>query len=761
MNLKILRDLIFLVAFGSLSLGEIVNINVGTVSDLETQISAVSGYSPESTITINLQAGQYQLTNAINITDFPSSLILIGALNNDGSIATTLLAPSNKLRCHIWIQTTGSYRPNHELSNLILSGCTNTITAPITVIDTSVTIDTVNFVSNKGTGSAIELYKSASAIIRKVTIRNGSFRKMSTSLMQPTSAPNTGVGIYASGTATFQIKNLTIIYETQTPQSLNGGAITLDTETTSISTIDGCLFQGLSLSSIYAVSGSLQISNCFFKNIVTDAGAGFYFDPSVVDGDYIPKVNVSDSSFENLMGRNNGGVISLQGSGAFSCVRCSFTKCSAWRGGIAQLDDDSTINLFDSVVDDGGSDKPVGLISKGLGGIISFEGNTHVNVDGLQLKGLSCSGSYFETYSLLGDAFFNRIQAQDLVAEGWGSVFMIGANVDSTSGFHVNDSQFVNITSGMGSFSTAQAGNFYLNNSEVSFINPSWGGSGALYSGPSSRYYDIVGSFGGALNLDGGIHYFRNVSFVHLAGGNSTAAISIDGSAFVTIEDSKFTSNGFSRPLIDGEMPHPHPWAIYDNVGGEVVNVNSSTLIGKNLRFVGNVVGNGGSISVQGSSVVKLENVKFRSNTASSNPVLTTALDWTGRLNITNALIKDNISKQYGQIFINPTSDPTKGHITLKNINFENNRAVAGGALYVDWNMDVDPWDCIDCSFIGNQAIIGGAIYSVVKDCFHPESLKSIWTPSATFYKNSARYFNNIALKRKGPKKIGKTVFCQ
>ncbi|KAJ1560748.1 hypothetical protein HK096_007373, partial [Nowakowskiella sp. JEL0078] len=249
---------------------------------------------------------------------------------------------------------------------------------------------------------------------------------------------------------------------------------------------------------------------------------------------------------------------------------------------------------------------------------------------------------------------------------------------------------------------------------------------------------DIIGQWGGSMCLSGGKHYFKNVTFINLAGTYSTAVI--ENNADTTLEDCKFINNGYSRPMINGVLPNPHPWAGYDNVGGQVILAASGSVTAKNTQFIGNVVGGGGSINIQGASIVNLKHVQFISNTATSNPVLTTSGGWTGLLNINNATMKDNISKTIGQIVINQAGDTSKGHIAMNGLSFVNNTAITGGAMYIDWDMTVDPWDCIDCTFTNNYAEVGGAIYAITTNCFPP----NMWITSK-FYNNSAKYYGNIA----------------
>ncbi|KAJ1567206.1 hypothetical protein HK096_010623, partial [Nowakowskiella sp. JEL0078] len=148
-----IQILILLIALFNFIQCSVLSVNVQTVTDLETQITGLSGYPPGSTVTINLAAGQYQLTKAINLTNSISNLILNGSLYSNGSIATTLLAPASGSKGHIWMGPGASFRPSHGIFNLIISGCLSTTTAPVSVLDATVTIDTVSFLNNLLAGS--------------------------------------------------------------------------------------------------------------------------------------------------------------------------------------------------------------------------------------------------------------------------------------------------------------------------------------------------------------------------------------------------------------------------------------------------------------------------------------------------------------------------------------------------------------------------------------------------------------------------------
>lgn len=203
---------------------------------------------------------------------------------------------------------------------------------------------------------------------------------------------------------------------------------------------------------------------------------------------------------------------------------------------------------------------------------------------------------------------------------------------------------------------------------------------------------EATSSHGGALYYLGSKQLtVRNSTFTGNA-GTEGGAISADGN--LNVSGTKFISN---RATTGG--------------AGAVVIWNNRTFEFSNCEFIGNTAkANGGAIRKGGSAggVLKITDCDFDGNSAPNGEGGVLMLQSSPTVTITGSTFTGNSAKTNGGVIKNNSS--TTG-MKIENSEFSNNTAGGnGGVLY---QQDGNSADLINCTFAGNTAAAGNAVYSV------------------------------------------------
>ncbi|KAJ3122588.1 hypothetical protein HK098_002724 [Nowakowskiella sp. JEL0407] len=718
-----------------------------------------------SSVTINIGPGTFQMIDPGNIADIPSNVTIIG----QGSANTIILSSQKQLSNghFMFSQINKNFnRPTHTVENLSLKGGNFTSSSPITALG-GIDINVVDvFFENMFAGGAIELYKDSVAYLNNLTIYNGSPRSYTANSFLH-SPFNAACGIYVGDTSNFQGSKIKFLVDADWSY---GPFIALESRSNQPSILDYSTFAGWhgyqqSLANLYSLpiqtlakdspvnlmAGTLIIKNCAFQDFLNGPSGAFLYSDRIAVGPFVPTMTVYNSTFKRISTFAFGGIASVFGSGSFTCSNCTFERISAISGGLIHCGGKSSVKIFDSKFTDLATTRnDVPPTTMGNGGIMFYEDTSTVLVDGLYVEGIISNGGFFTTYSFAGVADFKRIDLRNTIVPGWGGVFLQSANVDSAV-VSVYDSNFYNISSGMGSFVTIQAGTINIYRCTAKLMLPGWGGAGCIYTGDTAKlnFYDsvledVVGQWGGSVSLPDGKMYFQNTTFRHMANSGWAGGFEIY-KAEVTLKDCFFEEIGFSRPAFHGVVPSPHPWDIYKNdFVGATIRVYDGVLTMENVVFKGCSTFDGG-IYISGTTAANLKNITVSGGNSTQGPGIRISSNFKGTLSLYGGLFEGNSATEGGAIALNDqglgtsTTTLSNAKITLKNLVFRNNVAKRGGALWSDWRTSQDQFECSGCSFVKNTAEVGGAIYATTSD----RKPFNIWK-TCSFSSNSAMFYGDF-----------------
>ena len=204
------------------------------------------------------------------------------------------------------------------------------------------------------------------------------------------------------------------------------------------------------------------------------------------------------------------------------------------------------------------------------------------------------------------------------------------------------------------------------------------------------------------------------------------AGIAADQSKKLTINNSKFISNGVSGSygfggvfnsqstpieIINSEFMNnfasgSNPWGGVGMFSGATFGIVNSTFVNNSVRNEAMSTDDdknlGGAIFAQNSATVNIVNSIFKENAAVNKGG---ALYAQGNSNfiITDSLFVNNSARNGGAIYSKEGSVP----MSVKDSCFKNNNATAGGAIFTD---GTSSGDVSNSTFINNSANMGGAI---------------------------------------------------
>ncbi len=461
-----------------------------------------------------------------------------------------------------------------------------------------------------------------------------------------------------------------------------GGAIYLDTDTENVAEMtigSGTRFSGNVAGSlggaIYAGDSRTEITGTTFENNKAGSWGGAIFAGQyyALDGH---GVTVSGSQFNGNEAGNYGGAIASQYT-TLNVADTTFdgNKAGLQGGAIFVQGDASDTDYAGSATIENSA----------------FSGNAAGQIGGaiyVQNAALSISGTTFDGNTVAVDGKGNS-----------GGALYISNSGETVA--TVKDSTFTNNTAG--------------------------------YVGDVSSASDIVWSDGGAIAYGGGVLNIDNTQFVSNSAGMGGAI-----SQWHTLDHAATDALNITNSAFSGNMA---------NAGGAISTMRTVTIA--DSTFTGNTaVGDtdgGGAMFIGAESEVVIDRTTFDGNkslTSSGGAIDTRKGDYgnnkAAKLEIRNSVFKNNEAlgtdvksltetqqQEYtgkgGAIynaFYGSKSDPVR--VTVSGTQFENNKAIYGGAIYNEYSgtvaettTDVARIAISDATFTGNSATAeGGAIYN-------------------------------------------------
>ncbi|CAD7697135.1 unnamed protein product [Ostreobium quekettii] len=228
--------------------------------------------------------------------------------------------------------------------------------------------------------------------------------------------------------------------------------------------------------------------------------------------------------------------------------------------------------------------------------------------------------------------------------------------------------------------STADAANYSIVNNTFQNNTAGYGGALHVVSSASATVDINSNSFvGNTAWLGGGAVVLRNALNVNLQNVNATGNRAQTGGAILVVNGAGVGATGNTSPEGSSE-------------------------------YRGNVAIDGGAIYMQGSADVVLKAARFVGNHALRDGGAVAAQDsvGTGQTTLQDASFSGNTAHRGGALFIDSLSSFRMQATAGRKLEFENNAALAGGAVYVRMQNPVGnafEFDILDASFRGNKAV--------------------------------------------------------
>ncbi|KAJ3126862.1 hypothetical protein HK098_007066 [Nowakowskiella sp. JEL0407] len=460
---------------------------------------------------------------------------------------------------------------------------------------------------------------------------------------------------------------------------------------------------------------TVTISNSrFINNYAINGGALYISGPAQVD--------IRDTEFRGQFANRGGNVFALQTSN-WSCTNCYMWETTGASGGYFFLRDYSQTTLRNVTLQGNYT-----MITSEGSSVLYATDFAKLNAFDLKVDALFGKSGTFHLENKVV-VTLTRLKASNTQNFGWGGLFRTGT-IGPT--LNILDSYIYNITHVTANVFTLQGGTVIVQNTTINgaLTNPGGGGSLVQSINSDSNIYfidcnitNIVSNTWAVLLIAGGNVYFDRCTIQYVANTNFGSSLLYLAFGMVSYNNSYIIDGGYS-PL-------------YKAQGKDGFMHAESELHIENTVIARNTFGsNYGVIDAGGNLYLTVKNVTFEQNISDEASSILIPTGFAGTMIVTDSkFIRNKVNKRGGAILINALNPSAK--IIMQRNTFIGNQALLGGAIYSgNQNIIVK---CEQCDFENNTALIGGA---AIFNQFYEGRIDAA---GAIFKGNTARYGPDMA----------------